>query len=581
MVLFSLAYTLSVSYPFLFPPLSITFHPFPTRSFPFPLLLSLSSFPHSVQKKRALATGLAVSGTGIGTMIFAPMCEMLIAEYGWRGTFLIIGGIVTNIFACGLVFRPNDVMLEFEEDSSSSSSSSSSPDSSPVSSPIKASPPFRHDDPFTTTTTTNGVKGEDEAAMPESAAARVTSDDAVDDDRDSNGASKEALLNDAAAAVVATSEVALNQREKQHHTLPKYRSTSFPSAPVASPVEGDADGIIVSPTPQLHQRQQQQSVTLSDAALPTSVSLVNIPTYLRSPGLITEEALADLLKNGDNSEKLWLFLNRKMTMTSVGEEGEDAEGGEEEREEEGGGGGDGGRRLRAEVDDDERRRACSVGAQEERFPRVFDGESTNVVHPSATDNDVVRYLDPLTYRPYETSGKWGRGPKSQQHHQNQQQQQPYQQQQQRRRLVAGGRLRAWQNLRKDTFYRGSLYHTRTRMRSTLSCPNISHESGKTLLFARGGGGGGAGGGGGQLRTRSVICGIPPPGRRGKGGKKKMAAAAERESNRGPKECCSVFGNFLLSSLCCTCCTFCVEKLPREFRNVIYEMLDIRYREICV
>ena len=132
----------------------------------------------------------------------------------------------------------------------------------------------------------------------------------------------------------------------------------------------------------------------------------------------------------------------------------------------------------------------------------------------------------------------------------------------------GGGLKAWQNLRKDTFYRGSLYHTRTRMRSTLSCPNISQESGR-LLFPRGGGALAVGGASGGTLRPPAICGIPPPRKRGKGSKKQSKVSVQ------PEKCCSVFCNLFLSSLCCTCCTFCVEKLPREFRNVIYEMLDIR------
>ena len=58
------------------------------------------------EKKRALATGLSLCGTGIGTSIFAPLSEILIAEYGWRGFLLILAGIVSNIVVCGALFRP-------------------------------------------------------------------------------------------------------------------------------------------------------------------------------------------------------------------------------------------------------------------------------------------------------------------------------------------------------------------------------------------------------------------------------------------------------------------------------------------
>lgn len=35
--------------------------------------------------KRSLATGLSVCGSGIGTFVFAPLTQILLVEYGWRG----------------------------------------------------------------------------------------------------------------------------------------------------------------------------------------------------------------------------------------------------------------------------------------------------------------------------------------------------------------------------------------------------------------------------------------------------------------------------------------------------------------
>ena len=44
------------------------------------------------EKKRAIATGLAVCGSGIGTFIFAPLCNYLVEEYTWKGATLILAG---------------------------------------------------------------------------------------------------------------------------------------------------------------------------------------------------------------------------------------------------------------------------------------------------------------------------------------------------------------------------------------------------------------------------------------------------------------------------------------------------------
>ncbi len=47
--------------------------------------------PQWFQKKRGFATGLALSGSGTGILIFIPLIEWLIATRGWRWTFLIFG----------------------------------------------------------------------------------------------------------------------------------------------------------------------------------------------------------------------------------------------------------------------------------------------------------------------------------------------------------------------------------------------------------------------------------------------------------------------------------------------------------
>ncbi|XP_071638929.1 monocarboxylate transporter 9 [Temnothorax longispinosus] len=56
-------------------------------------------------KKRSFATGLSVCGSGIGTFIFAPVTQYLLAEYGWRGTTLILAGLFSNLAVCGCLMR--------------------------------------------------------------------------------------------------------------------------------------------------------------------------------------------------------------------------------------------------------------------------------------------------------------------------------------------------------------------------------------------------------------------------------------------------------------------------------------------
>jgi len=58
------------------------------------------------EKRRSLATGIAVCGSGIGTFVFAPLTNALLTEYSWKGTVLIEAGILLNCILCGMVFRP-------------------------------------------------------------------------------------------------------------------------------------------------------------------------------------------------------------------------------------------------------------------------------------------------------------------------------------------------------------------------------------------------------------------------------------------------------------------------------------------
>lgn len=57
-------------------------------------------------RKRAIATGIAMSGSGLGTFAYAYLTNYLIMTYDWRGTILILSGILLNGVVCGLLFRP-------------------------------------------------------------------------------------------------------------------------------------------------------------------------------------------------------------------------------------------------------------------------------------------------------------------------------------------------------------------------------------------------------------------------------------------------------------------------------------------
>lgn len=77
-----------------------------------PAIVSVTMY---FEKRRSFATGIAVCGSGIGTFILAPLMRWLLVQYTWRGTFLILGGLLLNCAAFGLLFRPIDVDVPTEE----------------------------------------------------------------------------------------------------------------------------------------------------------------------------------------------------------------------------------------------------------------------------------------------------------------------------------------------------------------------------------------------------------------------------------------------------------------------------------
>ncbi len=49
---------------------------------------------HWFEKKRGLASGIALSGMGLGTFSMVPLSQSFISMWGWRTTFIITGGLV-------------------------------------------------------------------------------------------------------------------------------------------------------------------------------------------------------------------------------------------------------------------------------------------------------------------------------------------------------------------------------------------------------------------------------------------------------------------------------------------------------
>ncbi|XP_031179869.1 monocarboxylate transporter 4 [Sander lucioperca] len=68
-----------------------------------PSLIMLNRY---FNEKRPLANGLAAAGSPVALCCLSPLGQILQYQYGWRGGFLILGGILLNCCACGALMRP-------------------------------------------------------------------------------------------------------------------------------------------------------------------------------------------------------------------------------------------------------------------------------------------------------------------------------------------------------------------------------------------------------------------------------------------------------------------------------------------
>ena len=77
---------------------------------------------HWFEKKRGLASGIAVSGMGLGTFLLVPMSQSFISMWGWRMTFIITGCLVLIILvpATALFLRHKPQELGQHPDGSNS-----------------------------------------------------------------------------------------------------------------------------------------------------------------------------------------------------------------------------------------------------------------------------------------------------------------------------------------------------------------------------------------------------------------------------------------------------------------------------
>ncbi|XP_052406067.1 monocarboxylate transporter 6-like isoform X2 [Carassius gibelio] len=67
---------------------------------------SITMVGHYFVRRRAFANALSSTGTALGLSTLPLLANYLLSSFGWRGSFLVLGGVLLNCCVCGAVMRP-------------------------------------------------------------------------------------------------------------------------------------------------------------------------------------------------------------------------------------------------------------------------------------------------------------------------------------------------------------------------------------------------------------------------------------------------------------------------------------------
>ncbi len=76
-----------------------------------PCIVMLGKF---FERRRAFAAGIAASGSGLGTFIFAPFDQFLLAALGWRHSFIVLGCVELILCLCGATYLESKIPVRGE-----------------------------------------------------------------------------------------------------------------------------------------------------------------------------------------------------------------------------------------------------------------------------------------------------------------------------------------------------------------------------------------------------------------------------------------------------------------------------------
>ena len=79
-------------------------------------MTSLVVIHHYFNKKRAMASSIAASGSGVGVLLFSILINYLLIKTNWRWSLRVYSGIASLCSLCSLAFRPlQKISIDEEE----------------------------------------------------------------------------------------------------------------------------------------------------------------------------------------------------------------------------------------------------------------------------------------------------------------------------------------------------------------------------------------------------------------------------------------------------------------------------------
>ncbi|KAI4566348.1 hypothetical protein MJG53_015025 [Ovis ammon polii x Ovis aries] len=67
---------------------------------------ALGTVSRYFSRRRVLAVGLALTGNGASSLLLAPALQLLLDNFGWRGSLLLLGAVTLHLTPCGALLRP-------------------------------------------------------------------------------------------------------------------------------------------------------------------------------------------------------------------------------------------------------------------------------------------------------------------------------------------------------------------------------------------------------------------------------------------------------------------------------------------